>query len=137
MASFNEILQDLVNKDYDTLVKFAQQATVDVLPACKAVDKDHDGFLMISSIILSAIGADGTLTATEKRFLGDVTGLDEDTVTKYIGMYSKDMEDLVDHFADNLGDKVKAATIMLVASVCACDEKISREETAYLRKLLA
>ncbi len=137
MATFNELMQKYVNEDYDTLVKFAQHAMGNLLPACKKVDADNDGFMMVSSLILSAVGADGVLTSLERKFLRDVTGLDDDMISKYIKMYNSKMADLVDTFADNMGTDLKADTAMLIISICACDEKISREETAFIKKLLA
>ena len=137
MASFNELMQKYVNEDYDTLVNFAQRAMVNLLPACKKVDPEHEGFFMISSLILSAIGADGVLTSLERKFMRDVMGLDDDQISKYIKMYDSRMADLADHFADNMGTDLKADAAMLIVSICACDEKISKEETAFIRKLFA
>ena len=109
---------------------------VNLLPVCKKVDAENDGFMMISSIVLSAIGADGKLTALERKFLGDVMGLSDENISKYIKMYNSKMAELVDHFADSLSADIKADTAMLVISIAACDEKISHEETAFIRKLL-
>lgn len=137
MATFNELMQKYVNEDYSTLVAFSQKALANLIPVCKKVDPDNDGFMMVSSLVLSAIGADGTLTALERKFLGDVLGLSDENISKYIKMYNSRMADLVDHFADSLTTDIKADTAMLIICICACDEKISREETAFIRKLLA
>ena len=45
------------------------------------------------------------------------------------------MPDLVDHFVDNMGDDTKADAIMLITAIASVDEKISREETAFIRRL--
>ena len=137
MATFNELMQKYVNEDYSTLVAFSQKALANLIPVCKKVDPDNDGFMMVSSLVLSAIGADGTLTALERKFLGDVLGLSAENISQYIKMYNSRMADLVDHFADSLTTDIKADTAMLIICICACDEKISREETAFIRKLLA
>ena len=137
MATFEEILQNYVNSDYDTLIGLAKQALVDLLPACKAVDAEHDGFLIITSMILSAIGADGVLTGLEKKFLSDVLGQDEATIQKFIGLYSSKMAELVDKFADASSAEIKSKILVLVTAVAAVDEKISHQETALLRKILA
>ena len=137
MATFNELMQKYVNADYSTLVVLAQKAMSNLLPVCKRVDADNDGFMMLSSLVLSAIGADGTLTALERQFLRDVMGLSDENISKYIKMYSSKMAELADHFADNMSTDIKADTAMLIICICACDEKISREETAFIRKLLA
>ena len=136
MASFEEILQNYVNSDYNTLVGLAKQALVDILPACKAVDPEHEGFFVVTSIILAGIGADGVLTGLEKKFLSDVLGQDEATIQKFIGLYSSKMAELVDKFADASTTEIKSKLLVLVTAVAAVDEKISYQETALLRKIL-
>lgn len=134
---FNEFLQNFVNKEYDELVFIAKKAIGELQPACAAVDKDNNGFFMMSSIILSAIGADGTLTAKERALLRDALGVDDDAISNYIKLYDSKMVELVDSFVDNLGSDVKSHAMMLVLSIMCADEKISKEETALIRKLLA
>lgn len=135
MESFNELMQKWVNTDYDVLVSLAKQAAAELMPTCKEVDPEHNGYYMLSSLVLSAIGADGKLTGLESRMLTDVLGLDEANIRTLINMYDSRMADLVNDFADKLGDDVKAAAIMLVTAFAAVDEKISKEETAFIKKL--
>ena len=136
MPTFNELLQHYVNLDYSELVGIAKKAMVDLLPACKAVDKDHNGMMMLTSIMLTAIGADGVLTDLERTFLRDVMDVDDETVSKFIKLYDSRMVSLVDEFADKLNKDVKVNVMTLVLCIASIDEKISREETALLRKLL-
>jgi uncharacterized tellurite resistance protein B-like protein len=126
----------MVNQDYSTLVAFGKKALGHVLPACQAVDKQNNGMFMASSIILTAIGADGVLSSKERQFLRDVLGLSDDSITKYIKMYDSRMVDLVNTFADRSSSEIKGHTMMLIMSVCACDETISRDETAFIRKIM-
>lgn len=134
--SFNDTLQNLVNKDYDELLGFAKIAIGKIYPACQAVDEENKGVFMMTSIILSAIAADGKLTAIEKKFLKELLDLSDEQIDQYIGMYDSRMAELTNKFADALTAELKADVVMLVASVAACDEKISCEETAFLAKLL-
>ena len=135
MATFNELLQNAVNSDYSTLVKNAQTALVALMPLFKKLDEEHEGVFLSTSVILSAIAADGVLTGLEKKFLGDVLGLSDDTISKFISMYDSRMVELTDKLADS-NDTVKAAILALIVPFCAVDEKISREETAFIRKIL-
>ncbi len=137
MATFNELMQKYVNADYDTLVHLAQTAINNVLPACKAMDQDNNGLFLLTSIILSAIGADGVLTGLEKKLLHDALGQDDATIQKFISLYDSRMAELVDAFADACNDEIKANVLMLVTAVAAVDEKISREETALIKKIIA
>ncbi len=134
---FNQMLQDFVNKDHAELVFFAKRAMGELLPYCKQVDPDNEGYFMLTSIILTAIGADGTLTQKEREFLREVLEQDDETISRFIKIYNKDMFELVDKFADNLGSDVKSHVLMLVLSVVSSDEKICSEETAFVKKLLA
>lgn len=135
-TTFNELMQKYVNSDYETLVALAQKALVNLLPACKAVDPDNDGLFMATSIILAAIGADGVLTGLEKKLLKDALGQDDEVIEKFISLYDSRMVELVDHFADKTNDDIKADTLMLITAVAAVDEKISREETALIKKIM-
>ena len=135
MASFNELMQKYVNTDYPVLLDLANEAIRRLTPACKQVDPQHDGYYMLSSIILSAVGRDGKLTALEKKLLMEATGMQEEEVGKFLSMYDPQMPDLVNYFCDNMGDDLKADAIMLVTIFAAVDEKICKEETEFIRQL--
>lgn len=137
MSSFNELMQKYVNTDYSVLVDLAKEAVRRLKPHCELVDPEHNGNFMMASLILSGIGADRVLTNLESRMLTDVLGLSENEIQKLIDMYNDQMEYLVNHFADNMGEDIKADTIMLVTIFAAVDEKISKEETEFIRKLFA
>lgn len=135
--SFNETLQNLVNKDYDELLGFAKIAIGKIYPVCQEVDKDNKGVFMLTSVILSAIAADGKLTAIEKKFLKDLLEITDEQVDFYITAYDSQMSELTEKFANTLSTELKANVVMLVCAVAACDETISREETAFIQKLLS
>lgn len=136
IANFAELMQKYVNTDYSELVSQAREITPPLLEACKVIDKDNDGMVLLTSIILSAVAADGKLTAKEQQFLCDVLGIDTDTVEKLVGLHNGMEEDLTDKFADILPVEAKAAVLHLVTLIAACDETISREETAFIAKLI-
>ena len=134
--TFQELMQEFVNEDYDTLVEVASNAVSEILPTCKEVDQENDGFLMLTSIVITAIASDGNLTSTERRFLKDVFGFTDDHVDTLVEMYDKEMFNLVDSFADAFTD-IKATVLVLITAIAACDETISREETAFIRDVIA
>ena len=137
MSSFNELMQKYVNTDYEVLVDLAKEAVRRLMPYCQKVDPDHNGNYMLASLILSAIGADGVLTTLESKMLSDVMGLNAEEIKKLIAMFDNRMADLADHFADNMNEDTKADTLMLITVLAAVDEKISKEETAFIKKLMA
>lgn len=135
MTDFENLMQKYVNTDYDVLRDLAKEAVNHLLPACKKVDPDHDGYYMLSSIVLSAIGGDGVLTALEKKLLAEVLGLSDEEIQKFLQMYDPQMVELTNYFCDNMGEDTKADAIMLVTIFAAVDEKISKEETAFIKRL--
>lgn len=136
MSTFNELMQKYVNTDYPVLLDLAREAIQRLMPACKQVDPQHNGFYMLSSIILSVIGRDGVLSQLEKKLLIESTDIEENLIDKFLSMYDPKMPDLVDHFCDNMGDDLKADVIILATVFAAVDETISKEETEFIRKLL-
>jgi len=135
MANLNELLQEMVNKDYDELVAFGKIALGKLTPLFQAVDEDNKGCFMLMSVVLSAIGADGTLTALERSYLRDVVDLDDETIDKFITLYDSKMVDLTDHLFDHIPNELKAHLMTFVLTILAVDEKISREETAFVHRL--
>lgn len=136
MASFNELLQKYVNADYEVLVSLAKGSAAKILPICKKIDDEHDGMLLLSAILLSAVAADGTFSDKEKQFISDVFGLSGDTVSALVKIYTGKEYDLVDKFADSLNSELKVEVINLVATVAACDETITRSESAFISNLI-
>ncbi len=136
MATFNEVLQQYVNLDYSDLLLTAKKSLINILPACEAVDKENKGYVMLTSVLLSALAADGKLSAKESRFLGDLLEFDSEYIDKFTDLYDSRMEEVVNAFADNLSTDLKADVITLCICVASIDETITREETAFLNKLL-
>ena len=136
MHSLNELVQNYINTDYEMLVALAREAVHRLSPHCRTVDPDHDGNFMLASLILSAIGADRMLSPLESKILGDILGLDDAGIQELINMYNEQMEYLVNHFADNMGETIKADVITLIAALAAADQEVSIEESAFLLKLL-
>lgn len=134
---FGALMQEFVNKDYDELLALAKQAVTRVLPVCKTVDEQNNGIGALTAILLSSVAADGKLTRLEAQFLGDITGLDAAGVDKLTDMYTGKMVELTDLLADKFSQETKADIMVLVTCLAACDETISREETAFLRQIMA
>ena len=137
MADFNQMMQDFVNKDYDELVSFGKIALGKIMPVLEAIDTEHKGMFMLTSIILASVGADGTLTALENKWLKDVMGLTDETIDNMLKLYNSKMEDLTDALFDNAPQEFKGDLMMFVLSILSVDEKISKEETAFVKKLFA
>ena len=138
MADFNQMMQDFVNKDYAELVELGRTAFVKVFPVCKELDKENDGFVLMTSILLSAVGADGKLSALENQWIKDVLTLNDEQIDNMIKLYNPKMVDLVDSLFDGINSTdFKADLMILVLSILSVDEHITKEETAFVKKLFA
>ena len=137
MTAFEKMLQLYTDADREQLLAVARKSAAKLLPTCKKIDTENDGFAMLSAIILSAIGADGILTLKEKAFICDALDITEETVSNYIKLYDEKMVALADKFADTMDTDTKVETVKLIAAIAASDKTISPRETALLAKILA
>ena len=140
MASFNEILQNYVNKSYDELLFFAQQSFTEVLPDLARSFEGSEGAAKAMMVIVSAcLGADGKLTMLEAKFLNDLLGVDDDyesTMQMVAALGDDESRDLVDQLADALPTDKKAALVSFCLCFLAVDETITRDEVAFVVKLM-
>ena len=136
MSKFNELMQSLVDLSYEGLMTMAKDSLKKVLPACKEMHPEDNGFIVFFTLLLAAIGADSKLTAKETEFVSELTGFSAEQIDKMTDLYDGDEEDLVNKFHDVMDSDTGAAIFQLVACICACDETITREESAYLKKLI-
>lgn len=137
MATWNETLQQLVNEDYDSLLNIARGTLNDLMPTFKELDPDNEGAAVVFYTISSAVASDGKLTALERKFICDLLGVSSDSVSTMLNAHDAKMDELVDSMVDNFPQDESASLLLLVATVAACDETISREENAFLKRLLA
>ncbi len=139
ISSFQDLLQKYVNEDYSTLVGLAKASVADILPKCAEIDKDNKGMLLLMSIALSGIGADSKASPTEVKFLADVLGIDANKVVEILAIIVKNPTslELAKKFVGISSTAIKASTINFIATLCACDETITRDEGAYILSLMA
>ena len=136
MSAFDDLMKKYVNEDYDVLVRLAKDSVNTLIPLCKEIDKENNGYLVLVAIINAALGADSTLSVKEQQFLEDVFDFDEKTMDNLVKIYTGKEEDLCDAFADSLSDENKFHVVNLVACIAACDETINRDEGAFIAKLI-
>lgn len=130
----DNFMQRLVNEDYDTLLEYARISVKNLMPVLKIVDPEHEGVLMLALLIRTALGADGTLTALERKFVCEAFSLSEDSFKTILGMDGD--EALVDKFADALPAEQHADVVMFITTIAACDKTIARDEVAFIQRVL-
>jgi hypothetical protein len=139
MADLNQILQDMVNEDYDSLVNMAQQAISDLLPVFNEIAEDGNGNSAIIALFATALAVDGKLSDLEYKFVCDVIGGDftyDEVKTLVQGHYSDDMIAAVDGLVDSCPSELKSKLLVLCCTFLAVDETINRDEVAFILKLI-
>lgn len=134
--TFEQLMQQYVNYSYDELMAIARNSLNTLIPVCQKLDPEHKGMFLFTSILLAAVGADRQLSAKERQFIADLTGLDEEKINVVIGTYNSDMENLVNTFADKLSGDVKVQTACLISAIAACDGTITYGESDFILKVI-
>ena len=79
-ASFGDTLQQLVNKEYPEIRDLAASSLADILPTLQKIDTDNNGMLLLHTVIMAAIGADGKRSPKESQLLHDLTGMNNEQI---------------------------------------------------------
>ena len=138
MSKFEELLQNYVNKDYAELMSVAKAALDSLVPDCYRFNPKENGDKTVALwIIIAALGADSMLTTLERKFICELLNIDGASLDTAVKAYTPRMADVTDVFADREGDRVKEKVLTLVLCIAACDERITHEETAFIRRILA
>ena len=132
MNAYKKMLNAFGAADYDTLVSTARTAALKLRESCTALPCKWEE--LAGYVMLSGVGADGKVSATEKKFIKDV--LDPEDVEALIAAYRPELAAYVDRMADNNGAAVKGAILTLIAATAAVDHNISAGENELLRKIL-
>lgn len=137
--SFNEILQEIVNQSYEQLLQNASDALNDLMPFFNEAADDGNGAKFIVPIICTVMATDGKFSQLEYKFIKELINSDmsydqfKGVVQQY---YSESWRNTIDQLIDACDTKTKASLLCLCTYFAAVDETISKEETAFLRKLM-
>ncbi len=136
MHDIDNIFSLYLKKSYLELLGIAKESLVKLLPVFRAADKENDGYLMMTALVLASVGIDGQLTKAEELFLSELMGLDESHVAEYVKMYTGKEADAVDRLSDALTNEYKASAISFVLAVAACDGDINIKESDFIKKII-
>ena len=136
MISLNELIQEMGKKDYSELVAQAEAAMVHLMPAFELADQENNGLSILTTLILSAVAADGILTTEEYKLYCQITGLDDRGANKMLSMYDSKTDELADCFVDNMERSLRTHALMLILSFMAVDKKVNMDEVRLFHKLL-
>ena len=138
--NFQDFLQDFVNKPYEELVGIANEALKVIIRAFEQLQTEEEVADFILPFISTTLAADGKYTQLEHNFLNSVL---ESNLTYEEGKacvqahYDEELFNLVDQMIDACGEELKSALLVFCLCFAAVDETITREENAYIVKLLS
>jgi len=138
--SYSKLLQDYVNAPYDVLLAVANDSLAKIMPVFNELAEDGNGAGFVLPFICTALAVDGKFSELEYKFVKDLLGIDQsydyfkNVVQSY---YTGEWLQLVDGLIDSCPEELKNALLSFCLAFVAVDEKISREENAYIAKLMA
>ena len=137
MANLNELLQDYVNKSYDELLAFGKIALSNLLDPLQSIFGTQQEVAQVVVIIISAcIGVDGKISALENKFVGDLLDNPGDYSSMIAQLSCEKSRQLTDQLFDSLTGDTKTHLLLFCLSFLAVDETISRDEVAFIKRLL-
>ena len=140
--TFRDILQNIVNYSTEQKISMAVECYASLLPTLASIDKDTNGLVLLTSIFGTAVAADGQVTPEEAAFISAMLkalkiNVSYDDVIKLIKNSSSVQDyELIHTLAGALNSKQKADLVTFVACICSIDDRISKEEYAYLSLLM-
>ena len=139
MTKFDELMQKYVDTDRDTLVKLAQSSLVKLMPVFNEVADDGNGAKFIVPVMCASIAADNRFSTLEYKFIKDLleSSLTYDDFMASVRRYSgEEGQELVDKLFDACGTDMKTELLSFCLCFMAVDETITKEETAFVKRLL-
>lgn len=135
--ALNDVLQDFVNEDYNTLLGMARAAIADILPVFNELAPEGDGASGLIALFATSLAVDGKLTEKEYQFVCDLLGERsyDDVKGLVAAHYNAKTIDLVDKLVDEFPIEMKSKLLTFCCCFLAVDETISREEVAFVTKL--
>lgn len=132
--SYNELVQNLVNEDYDMLLSMARNSLQTLEPLYEV---HESGLMLLICLMLRAAAIDGTFSKKEVQFLLDLTGAEHDDLYEVASVYAANrpaLDDSIDAFILACPQDIKTMMIMLVICVMACDETVTAEENCFIQE---
>ena len=142
MATFREILQDIVNKSDEDKLRLALQALSNLRPVLAQLDKETNGVRLVCAILSTAAAADGKLSGLEFSLISSVmeaerVKLSQDEVLSLVRNYgNRNGYALIQKVSQVLPTDNKGDLVIAVAAVCALDDRISSDELKFIESLL-
>lgn len=139
MSSLNQLMQNYVNMSYDELLGLAQYSLSQFIGTIVDEAGTQTASKIIAVMTAACLGADGKLTALENKFFNDLLDCDDsyaDNLAFVQSMGDDEARKLVDGLVDRLSNEEKAAAVSFCLCFLAVDETITRDEVAFIDRLI-
>lgn len=139
MASLNQLLQRYVNMSYDELLDLAKYSLSQFIGTVINGTGTESASKLLAVITAACLGADGKLSALENKFFNDLLDTDDsyaENLEFVRNLGNDEARELVDGLVDSLSDDEKAAAVSFCLCFLAVDETITRDEVAFVDRLI-
>lgn len=140
MSSFNSLLQKYVNMSYSELLDLARFSLSQFAgEMSNAIGADNTSKLC-AVITAACLGVDGKLSPLEHKFFNELLNSNDsfDSNLDFVrSLGGEEAHDLVDTLVDSMPADQKAAVISFCLCFLAVDETITRDEVAFIDRLMA
>lgn len=133
--TFNDLLQQYVNADFDKLANIAKDCISKLYPFFEKRCEDEEAPTnLILGTIATCVASDGKFTELEYEFLAEICGMyNYQTLKNYVSNFcSIKAVTTTKQLIDTLDGINKQRLLTVCLCVCAVDEHIVHEETELL-----
>ena len=137
--TYDQIMQKYVNAPYDVLLTVANDSLSEVMPYFNGVDDDGNGANIVLPFICTALAVDGRFSELEYKFVCDVTGIQTtyDEFKVFVNsFYTPKWIEAIDNMIDACPEEIKHSLLSFCLAFLAVDETITREENAFIYRLI-
>lgn len=139
MTSYEQLMQNYVNAPYSVLLSVATESLDKVMPFFSQVAEDGNGANVLLPFICTALAVDGKFSELEYKFVSDVTGINStyEEFKQFVqGFYTIQWIEANDRIIDSCPEEIKHSLLAFCLAFLAVDETITREENAFIYKLI-
>ena len=139
MTSYEQLMQNYVNAPYSVLLSVATESLDKVMPFFSQVAEDGNGANVLLPFICTALAVDGKFSELEYKFVSDVTGINStyEEFKQFVqGFYTIHWIEANDRIIDSCPEEIKHSLLAFCLAFLAVDETITREENAFIYKLI-
>ena len=140
MATLDEILQDYVNLPYSDLLAIANKSLGDLVNALGNNDADDEmKAKVLMTLTAACLDVDGKVSRLEHKFICDILEQENDydeLCDLVASLGDSEGRDLIDELLDTCPD-MKSPALAFCLCLLSIDETITREEVAFIKKLIA